>query len=234
MDENDETARPAEDGADRMKEERGRRRRIALIFLLSLLIAAAILVPAAVILTQRNGGETTPIKKQITYCRADFNSDIWKNEEYAGGKAERPVTATARDVRVETSFSDRAGALAAFEKLRALPEGGELFADYFTLLISGSDNAEAGAMSELFASDTEARVPRRFPPQKITGVSIRYIGADGDRGYAEWRVEVSIFENDGLAVDWFDERDAGAARFCLKEENGSVKIAEIHTVYTME
>ena len=218
-------------GGERDKTKAKRR---ALIVILAILIAAAIAIP----LTMINYSDVHDLivganKKDILYCAADYNEDIWANEDYIGSKTDKSVKAEGSGIAFDRSFYDQSSALATFEALSALPDGGEVLGRYFTFLISGLDRTGKEDFAALFTSGFTRALPARFPAQKLCHIELLCRGYDPETGLYEWRVYFEVMNNDGTVVDYFENRDNGSARFFIAGNSGNFRIARIETVYRM-
>ena len=213
-------------------EEKAGRKRGALIFLLCLLVAAAVMLPLTLIdFSKTPQTVIDKSKKTITYSRADFSEDIWANEEYKA--AEKTVCAYVDGIRFERSFDSLAQANEVFSALEELPCGGKTLGRYFAAMINGLDKQDAQDYAALFSKDCERTPASRFPAQKICRIELEYRGRNASTRLHEWRTYMQIMNNDGLAVDYLGERDAGYAWICLEESSGEYFIKRIDTIYKM-
>ena len=145
-----------------MTADAGRRKRLALIFVLILLILALVLIPLSYSLLHRSAspGILPGADKGIVYCRADFETDIWKDEEYTAAGTVKEVRATVRDYGYVRGFFDRESAVLAFEGLSELPDGGGALGTYFLSLLLGSDQCPEGRFENLFSPSYSGRIPK--------------------------------------------------------------------------
>ena len=211
----------------------------ALIFLIVLLVAAAVILPLTMVnydalFKKLAGREET----KITYYPADYESDIFQNEEYLSHLgADLAVTVNADGIGAYTyPFTDMESAAEAFGQLEAYNCGAGTLGKYLLALMTGCDSrAERENFRALFFSDAQKDLPDSFPPQKIYGIKLIYAGTYDYEGvqHERWKVSLEVVRNDGSSLSWLSARDGGEGWFLLRDDGSGFKIALIAPVLGM-
>jgi hypothetical protein len=246
MEENREKEAIADDVKEGARGASGKQKKGVLI-LLAVVLAALLLVAAliAVDFEALFGMSNDDLLKRPDYYEADYNENIFENEEYM----KHAFSGMKISVKEEGNYSkvypfgDRESAEEAFGEAAGHKYGAGVLSDYFYTLLNGCNTkGKRERFFALFAEDyrivgEKNSAPGTFPQQKIYDLYFEYVGEsaayDGTVCY-EWYVSYRVIRNDGTVLNYSSGLDNGQARFFVElQEDGSYRIKEIVGIFQL-
>jgi hypothetical protein len=214
---------------------------------LAVVLAALLLVTAliAVDFEALFGMSNDDLLKRPDYYEADYNENIFENEEYM----KHAFSGMKISVKEEGNYSkvypfgDRESAEEAFGEAAGHKYGARALSDYFYTLLNGCNTkGKRERFFALFSKDyrivgEKNSAPGTFPQQKIYDLYFEYVGEsaayDGTVCY-EWYVSYRVIRNDGTVLNYSSGLDNGQARFFVElQEDGSYRIKEIVGIFQL-
>ncbi|MGN1047287.1 MAG: hypothetical protein ACI4QZ_01620 [Eubacteriales bacterium] len=191
-----------------------KKKKIIIISFLALCVFALIslLFPLIKVGHKADSKETQPA---YTFYEADYDADIFENEEYLGLARELSYTDGALTVTYKLT-----------DDLSNVDDALEFFASYFQTIINGDYEHYPSFFSNKYTGD----IPEKFTMQMVYNISLEKLPYLTEDGSTVYRVDYMIYRNNGTFRPEIGSDGCIPQYVVLEKSENSYLITQIYTL----